>query len=268
MKSSVFITRARHAWPEPKGFAINRPHGLKEYTFLRFHGSVTILVRGTLVTTVPGSCIFYGADTPQWFQSSQPLTHDWMHMTGDVFGSLAEVGLEPDTLYTPNNGQFVTAILREIEFELLSNPGINTPLTELKYRELLIKLARAVSRETPDSDIKPSVKAQMRQARSHIFARLEYNWTVQEMAELAYISVSRFHTVYRSVFGISPMDDLIHARIDMAKNRLCNSEESVNGLAAELGYRNVTHFCRQFKKITGLTPLEFRKTQSGRDQAE
>ena len=268
MENSVFITRARHAWPEPKNFAINRPHGLKEYTFLRFHGSVKILMRGELVTTTPGSCIFYSADTPQWFQSPEPLIHDWMHMTGAVPESLAEAGLQPDTLYTPINGQFVTAILREIEFELLSNPGENTPLTELKYRDLLIKLARAVSREATDSDIKPSVKAQMRQVRSHVFSRLDHNWTVREMAELAFISASRFHTVYRSVFGISPMDDLIHARIDMAKNRLCNSEEAVSGLALELGYRNVTHFCRQFKKITGLTPLEFRKTQSGQSEAE
>ena len=82
------------------------------------------------------------------------------------------------------------------------------------------------------------------------------------MAELAYVSPSRFHTVYRAAFGISPMDDLIHARIDTAKNRLCNSNESVNRLALELGYKNVTHFCRQFKKITGMTPVEFRKTQA------
>ena len=185
-------------------------------------------------------------------------------MTGDVPGSLAEVGLELNTLYTPTGGQFVTAILREIEFELLANPGSNTTLTELKYRELLLKLARTVQNETVDSEIKSTVKTQMRQVRSHIFSRMDHNWTVQEMAELAYISASRFHTVYRTVFGISPMDDLIHARIDTAKNRLCNSDESIHQLAADLGYRNVTHFCRQFKKITGLTPMEFRKTQEGR----
>ena len=263
MENSIFITRARHAWPEPGGFALNRPYGLKEYTFLRFHGSVKLLVDGQLVTTAPGSCIFYGTDTPQWFQSPEPLTHDWMHMTGDVARSLENAGLRLNTLYTLGNGQFVTAILREIEFELLANPGENSQLLQLKYQELLIKLARAVNREIPDSEIKPTVKAQMRQVRSHIFSRLDHNWTVQEMAELAYISASRFHTVYRTVFGISPMDDLIHARIDMAKNRLCNSDESVGALASELGYRNVTHFCRQFKKITGVTPLEFRKYQAG-----
>ena len=176
--------------------------------------------------------------------------------------TLQNVGLKTDTVYVPANGQFVTAILREMEFEILANPEKNTELTMLKYRELLIKLSRAVYVETVDSQLKPAVKSHLRQVRSRIFSKLGYDWSVKEMAELAYMSTSRFHTVYRAAFGISPMDDLIHARIDTAKNRLCNSNESVNGLAAELGYKNVTHFCRQFKKFTGMTPMEFRKTQA------
>lgn len=262
MDERVTVTRARHAWPEAKGFVINRPKGIQEYTFLHFHGSVRLLVNGETVTTQPGACIFYSVNTPQWFESPEPLVHDWMHMTGPVEETLHSVGLKADTLYLPVNGQFVTAILRDIEFEILANPEKNTELTQLKYRELLIKLSRAVTGESGDGPLKPAVKNHLRQVRSRIFAKLGHDWTVKEMAELAYVSPSRFHTVYRAAFGISPMDDLIHARIDTAKNRLCNSNESVSRLALELGYKNVTHFCRQFKKITGLTPVEFRKTQA------
>lgn len=262
MDDHVTVTRARHAWPEAKGFVLHRPKGIQEYTFLRFHGSVRLLVGDEIVTTPPGACIFYGINTPQWFESPEPLVHDWMHMTGNVEQTLHSVGLQTDTLYLPVNGQFITAILREMEFEILANPEKNTELTGLKYRELLIKLSRAVTGESGDGKLKPAVKNHLRQVRSRIFAKLGYDWTVKEMAELAYVSPSRFHSVYRSAFGISPMDDLIHARIDTAKNRLCNSNESVNRLATDLGYKNVTHFCRQFKKITGLTPVEFRKTQA------
>lgn len=261
MENSITITRARHGWPEAKGFLLNRPKGIQEYTFLHFHCSVKLLVNGEIVTTPPGAVIVYNINTPQWFESPEPLVHDWMHMTGPVEESLRAVGLEPDRLYVPVNGQFITAILREMEFEILANPDKNTDLTMLKYRELLIKLSRAVNTESSEGPLKPSVKNHLRQVRSRIFSKLSYDWTVKEMAALAYISPSRFHSVYRTAFGISPMDDLIHARIDTAKNRLCNSNESVNRLAADLGYKNVTHFCRQFKKITGLTPLEFRKTQ-------
>jgi YesN/AraC family two-component response regulator len=54
------------------------------------------------------------------------------------------------------------------------------------------------------------------------------------------------------------VDDLIRARIDTAKTRLSTSDETVAHLSEQLGYRNVTHFCRQFKGLTGLTPMEYR----------
>ena len=261
MEHSVHISRARHAWPEAKGFVINRPRGLQEYTFLRFHGSVRLLVKGQIITTQPGACIFSGIQTPQWFESPEPLIHDWMHMTGPVPETLAREGMETDTLYQPSNAQFVTSILRELEFEILSNPEENSPLVELKYRELLIKLGRAVSGENPQSTLKPQVKDHLRQVRGKMFANLEHDWTVREMAQLAYVSPSRFHALYRAAFGLSPMDDLIHARIDTAKNRLSNSDEPIYRLALGLGYKNVTHFCRQFKKSTGMTPVEYRLSQ-------
>ena len=149
MEETVTVTRARHAWPEARGFTIHRPRGIREYTFLRFHGSVKLLLDERIIDTPPGACIFFSTDTPQWFQSPEPLVHDWMHMVGAVPESLAAVGLEPNRLYVPGNGQFVTAILREIEFELLSRHEAN-PLPELKYRELLIKLAREIQGGTAE----------------------------------------------------------------------------------------------------------------------
>lgn len=260
MTQAVTVTRARHAWPEARGFTIHRPRGIREYTFLRFHGSVKLLLDGQIIETPPGACIFFSTDTPQWFQSPEPLVHDWMHMVGAVPESLAAVGLEPDRLYVPGNGRFVTAIIREIEFELLSRQESN-PLPELKYRELLIKLAREIRRGSAEEPLGPEIKSRLRQVRGLIFSRLEHPWNVREMAELAFLSPSRFHTLYRAAFGISPVDDLIRARIDTARTRLCNSDETVTHLAEQLGYRNVTHFCRQFKGLTGLTPMEYRNSQ-------
>ena len=260
MQQTVTVTRARHAWPEARGFTIHRPRGIREYTFLRFHGSVKLLLDGRIIDTPPGACIFFSMDTPQWFQSPEPLVHDWMHMVGAVPESLAAVGLEPDRLYIPGNGQFVTAILREIEFEILSDRD-SDPLVELKYRELLIKLAREIRRGTAEEPLRPEIKTRLRQVRGSIFSRLDHPWTVKDMAELAYLSPSRFHTLYRAAFGIPPVEDLIRARIDTAKTRLSTSDESVIHLSEQLGYRNVTHFCRQFKSLTGLTPMDYRNAQ-------
>lgn len=261
MERTVTITQARHAWPEKAGFTINRPRGLRVYTFLHFFESVELLTDGQIITTLPDTCILFDIDTPQWFRSPGALRHDWMHMTGDVPGALAAAGLKPDTPYTPGNAKFITAITREVEFEVLTRPTSHGALTNLKFRELLIKLARSCESQSASANLKPSTVAQLRLVRSQVFSQLERGWTVGDMAALAYISPSRFHAVYRQLFGISPTDDLIRARIDTAKTRLTNSEESVHALAEALGYRNVTHFCRQFKQLTGLTPSQFRESQ-------
>ena len=261
MENTVFITSARHAWPEKDGFTINRPRGLKQYTFLHFWGSVELLVDGKVVTTQPDSCILYDTNTPQWFRSIGPLRHDWIHMTGDISGCLEAAGLKLDTVYVPGNGKFITAITREIEQEVLNRRQESGILTELKLRELLLKIARG-SRAPADAQLlREGLVAQLRQVRMQVFSELEKPWTVADMAQLAWLSPSRFHTVYRQLFAISPMDDLIRARIDTAKNRLLSGQESVQSLAEALGYRNVTHFCRQFKQLTGLRPGKFRETR-------
>ena len=260
MEDPIRITRARHNWPEKAGFIIDRPHGLREYTFLHFKTAVQILVNGETVTAPPGSVIVYGLATPQWFRSPGPLLHDWMHMEGNVTALLREQGLEPDKLYILKNSGFITPILRQIELEVLTKQPAADVLTALKFRELLILLGRSchAQEDVPDS---AAVK-RLRQVRSAVFSQLAQPWTVAGMAELAYLSPSRFHALYRAAFGISPMDDLIHARIDTAKNRLTDTDEPVQHIADQLGYRNVTHFCRQFKAFTGMTPTAFRSART------
>lgn len=253
---SITVLSVRHSWPESAGFTINRPKGIDSYTFLYFHNSVELLVQGKTLVTQPGSCIIYRPDTPQWFCSREELKHDWMHLTGGVEDALQQVGLQADTLYVPQNGHFITDTVRTIEQEQFSKPARYRLMQELSFRQLLLKLSRSCA--APQKRLKPATEKQLQQVRSAVFSRLSEEWTVEKMARLCYLSPSRFHTIYKTCFGISPTEDLIQARIENAKNRLSGGPDSVREIAEALGYRNVTHFCRQFKGITGKTPLEYR----------
>ena len=53
------------------------------------------------------------------------------------------------------------------------------------------------------------------------------------------------------------MNDLIQARIDAAKSALVGSDISVARLAERLGYANVTHFSRQYRQKTGVSPRAY-----------
>ena len=95
--------------------------------------------------------------------------------------------------------------------------------------------------------------------RIRMLSSSELDWSVEKLAREVHLSPSYFQGVYKSLFGISPINDLIEARIKRAEEYLISSNKKETEIAALTGYRNVEHFIRQFKRIKGCTPSEFRK---------
>ncbi len=64
---------------------------------------------------------------------------------------------------------------------------------------------------------------------------------------------------FKQETGHSPIDYLIQVRLNKARELLTHTEETINAIAAAIGYDDTFYFTRLFKKQTGLTPSEFRK---------
>ena len=250
------ISRLRHAYPEKAGFLIHRKEGYHEYTLLHFFNSVELRLGDQIIQTEPHAMILYNIGTPQYFKSNEPLIHDWMHFTDpapDLFGAL-----QPDTLYYPRTHSFITKTIRDLESEFYGTQYGKERLLQCKTEELFIQLNRAVFGVSAPAVSNETEKV-LRYLRGTIFSSLETPWTVEKMAKLVHMSPSRLYPVYKKVYGISPMADLINARINSAKNMLLFTSEKVEEIAWKLGYQNVTHFIRQFKKMVGCTPAVYRK---------
>lgn len=97
--------------------------------------------------------------------------------------------------------------------------------------------------------------------RRDIFNYPERNMTLEMLADKLHISPNYFHSLYKMAFGRTFMQDIIESRIQHAKYFLAYSNQPVNLIAVNCGYNNTEHFCRQFKKTTGLTPLQYRKNK-------
>lgn len=253
------ITDIRHAWPEPAGFLLNRVNGHPEYTFLHFFNSVTLEYKGETVKTQPHAVILFKPGTPQLFISEEPLLHDWMHFT---LSSSFDFGISTDTLYYPSHTEFITDTVRELEAEFFDSRPHRREYMELKVRELFLKLSRELD-SNGEMGINLETKEKLRYLRGNMFSHLNEDWSVERMANEIGLSQSRFFTVYKSFYGSSPISDLIRARMNSAKNMLLYSERRIEEIAVHLGYRNVTHFIRQFKKENGISPSAYRKINSG-----
>ena len=86
-----------------------------------------------------------------------------------------------------------------------------------------------------------------------------FPWNVPYMAKRLNISTGYLQVLYRETFGISCMEDVFHKRIELAKEYLAHSHYTVAQIADICGYQSLEHFCRQFRRLTSMTPSAYRK---------
>ncbi len=81
---------------------------------------------------------------------------------------------------------------------------------------------------------------------------------ISEIANLCGVSECYFRRLFLEYSGLSPMDFKQHYRIEKAKQLLTSDEGlSVSEIAEELGYTDVYHFSKSFKKFSGVSPSKF-----------
>lgn len=97
------------------------------------------------------------------------------------------------------------------------------------------------------------------QLKQKIYRNPNRDWTVKEMANVLNVSMGYLELIYKNTFGVTCIEDVINARIQLAKEYLSYDNYTINEIAILCGYRSMEHFYRQFKKITGLTPKRFRE---------
>jgi transcriptional regulator GlxA family with amidase domain len=84
----------------------------------------------------------------------------------------------------------------------------------------------------------------------------EKQWGLEEMAELALMSRSKFAELFKRIVGQSPGDYVIDWRIVVAKS-LLQQKKPVALVANAVGYENGSALARVFRKKLGLSPKEW-----------
>ncbi|HIS32771.1 MAG TPA: helix-turn-helix transcriptional regulator [Candidatus Limivivens intestinipullorum] len=85
--------------------------------------------------------------------------------------------------------------------------------------------------------------------------------TLQDLEENFFLNKSYICRIFRKTMGISLVNYLQYKRILEAQKLLLNSDMPIIEIGMECGFTSVQHFYRVFKKITGLTPKEYKKNQ-------
>lgn len=84
-------------------------------------------------------------------------------------------------------------------------------------------------------------------------------WRLADLATAAHMSESSLLATFKEATGQSPIDYLIHLRIERAAQLLCHSTQSIAEIAFSVGFEDSNYFSRQFGKTMKLSPREYRR---------
>jgi len=104
----------------------------------------------------------------------------------------------------------------------------------------------------------PFVPEKIRQVRQYLDQHACKKVSLQKLAEGVGLSIPHLCAEFRRCYGDSPINYLIGLRLKQARYLLLNHGLSVGEVASRVGYDDIYHFSKLFKKQFGVSPRALR----------
>lgn len=102
-------------------------------------------------------------------------------------------------------------------------------------------------------------KRLVEQAIAHLEANYTGELTLQQLADHVHMSKNYFCLQFKLHTGMNFMDYLIRLRLGRAKALLGETDLKIYEVAERAGFGDAKHFGKLFKRMTGLSPVEYRE---------
>lgn len=223
---------------------------------LKGHGNYTDCDTGEVISVERGDIIFVpkGSRYISEWKGEPEISYLSMHFIFDHRGFFSE--RQNFVLQKVNLGDFAAAE-KEFEYAVENYDGES-------YARLAVLGAfyRILSEILPKLRVKKGnhIDDDMEKVIDYIEAHPCEKISANELARLANMSVSRFFTIFKKNFGMTPVEYINHYKIDRALIIMMRDEKmTVEEISEAAGFESSAYFRRTFKKITGISPREYKK---------
>jgi transcriptional regulator GlxA family with amidase domain len=100
--------------------------------------------------------------------------------------------------------------------------------------------------------------AAIKKAQEFIEQNIQDKITVDELADMVAVGRRSFERRFKQATNNSVLQYIHRVKIEAAKRQFENSRKNINEVMYDVGYTDTKAFRSMFKKITGLTPIEYR----------
>ncbi|MFC3768993.1 helix-turn-helix domain-containing protein [Paenibacillus sp. GCM10012303] len=176
--------------------------------------------------------------------------------------------------------EIVTRVERLMALSLTDGPSSDpsdklvaldiAPLRKLELQAAILLIvtsltAQCAATQAPGGKARPSVASFMEIETAHaIEERLrrmvtaDSDESVARIARDLHLSRSRCSKLFTKVYGVSPRRYVSELILNRAKRLLVTTNLPIEGIALELGFHSLSHFSCQFRRWTGVSPMQYR----------
>jgi len=115
---------------------------------------------------------------------------------------------------------------------------------------------------TADAD---AMAQRIQEAMTYIRENLGQDISRMEVADMLHLNEEYFSKMFHRYAGSTFKEFVMAERMQQAQRLLKHSRLSVSLIASRVGYDNFSYFSKAFKKVTGLTPQEYRKENARKE---
>lgn len=101
------------------------------------------------------------------------------------------------------------------------------------------------------------------QACAYVLAHLNQEFTRQDIADHVHLSQNHLARLFRREMGMSISEFILQERMKRAFQLLTETTLAVGSIALKCGYENYSYFLTLFRRVSGMTPSQYREKYSG-----
>jgi len=271
MLGQLHITHIGNFPSAPHHF-IERKEGVPQVILIYcLKGTGWLEMAGATFRIDKGHAVLISPDVPHIYRADgdDPWSVFWIHFDGEqvslILESLGVTDKKP-LIYVPD-----TEMMRQTFEDVFaclnyhySDAGLLAMTSELMRLISRIKLNQGNPRKEMQAD-EDRIMESIRFMERH----LDMTLTLESLASRAGQSVPHYCKLFKERIGQPPLAHFIQLKINKACELLFQTNQTVKAIAEQLGYDDPYYFSRQFKKVQGLSPSEYRESiSSGENRLE
>ncbi len=214
-------------------------------------GGDSVVSAGGFLLYEPGAeqhYTLYLADSPEIY---------WCHFSGDrVPAYLKQYGLLNRQVLNPGQSYEYVQIFTKLKKALHKKQRFYMELCSLFLNELFIIISNKMFTGSVNTPLPESHQNVLRFITDNYYRHL----SVDDLADVGLMSTKTLARQFLKYQNTTPLKFLNDFRIERAKELLVNTRLKITEISAAVGFQDEFYFSSVFRKATGVSPVEYRKS--------